>query len=153
MQKTIFVAVIAVGAMLAISSFTSPKGVRPTGNACLGQNNDSLVEYIGNHCQAGDTIATKHPAYFCDFNHTVAHLQLGHVYLYGQAGGGARACCHFGVFERPKPENWELISFRGMTALCGKPIFGCGYKPLPIQEELFGRPAYVADYRAETFHN
>jgi hypothetical protein len=71
-QKTIFVAVIAVGAMLAISSFTSPKGVRPTGNACLGQNNDSLVEYIGNHCQAGDTIATKHPAYFCDFNHTVA---------------------------------------------------------------------------------
>lgn len=72
MQKTILVAAIAVGAMLAISSFTSPKGVRPTGNAFLGQNNDSLVEYIGNHCQAGDTIATKHPAYFCDFNHAVA---------------------------------------------------------------------------------
>lgn len=48
------------------------QGGRPTGNACLGQNNDSLVEYIGNHCQAGDTIATKHPAYFCDFDHAVA---------------------------------------------------------------------------------
>lgn len=72
MQRTILVAVIAVGVTLAISSFTSSKGVRPTGNACLGQNNDSLVEYIGNHCQAGDAIATKHPAYFCDFDHAVA---------------------------------------------------------------------------------
>lgn len=38
------------------------KGVSLTGNACLGQNNDSLVEFIGQHCKAGDTIATKHPA-------------------------------------------------------------------------------------------
>ncbi|MNW69830.1 hypothetical protein D3C74_489380 [compost metagenome] len=24
-------------------------------------------------CKAGDTVATKHPAYFCDFNYAVAY--------------------------------------------------------------------------------
>jgi len=73
MQKAILVAVVAVGALVAFSGVTSSKGVSLTGNACLGQSNDSLVEFIGQHCKAGDTIATKHPAYFCDFNHAVAY--------------------------------------------------------------------------------
>jgi len=104
-QKTILVAVIAVGAMLAISSFTSPKGVRPTGNACLGQNNDSLVEYIGNHCQAGDTIATKHPAYFCDFNHAVAFNTFNSamcIYTGKQAGERVPAVSASSKDQTPK---------------------------------------------------
>lgn len=65
-RHLITAAVIAAASLLAGCQETAP-----TGNACLGQNNDSLVEYIGGSCKAGDIIATKHPAYFCDFNHTV----------------------------------------------------------------------------------
>lgn len=43
-----------------------------TGKACLGANNDSLVEGMQDQCKAGDTIATKNPAYFCDFNYAVS---------------------------------------------------------------------------------
>lgn len=44
-----------------------------TGRACLGKDNDTLVEGLKGLCQAGDTIATKHPAYFCDFSYAVAY--------------------------------------------------------------------------------
>lgn len=44
-----------------------------TGQACLGKNNDSLVENMQEACKAGDAVATKHPAYFCDFNYAVAY--------------------------------------------------------------------------------
>ena len=44
-----------------------------TGKACLGKNNDSLVESMQDKCKAGDSVATKHPAYFCDFNYTIAY--------------------------------------------------------------------------------
>lgn len=44
-----------------------------TGKACLGTDNDSLVEGMQDACKAGDTVATKHPAYFCDFNYAVTY--------------------------------------------------------------------------------
>ena len=45
----------------------------PEGQACLGDNADSLVEGLGDRCKAGDIIGTKNPAYFCDFNYAVAY--------------------------------------------------------------------------------
>ncbi|MFM4862783.1 hypothetical protein [Aeromonas media] len=48
-------------------------GDKTTGKACLGANNDSLVEGMQDKCKAGDTVATKHPAYFCDFHYAVAY--------------------------------------------------------------------------------
>lgn len=45
---------------------------KTTGKACLGTDSDSLVEGLKDQCQAGDTVATKNPAYYCDFNYTVA---------------------------------------------------------------------------------
>ncbi len=44
----------------------------PTGQACLGADNDSLVEGLGSICKKGDIVATKNPAHFCDFNYSVA---------------------------------------------------------------------------------
>lgn len=44
-----------------------------TGVACLGENNGSLVESMQDKCEAGDAVATKHPAYFCDFNYSIAY--------------------------------------------------------------------------------
>lgn len=44
-----------------------------TGKACLGSNNDTLVEILDDKCKAGDTVATKHPAYFCDFTYAIAY--------------------------------------------------------------------------------
>lgn len=46
---------------------------KTTGKACLGGNNDGLVENMQTQCKAGDAIATKHPAYFCDFNYAIAY--------------------------------------------------------------------------------
>ena len=46
-------------------------GDKTTGKACLGSNNDTLVEGMQDKCKAGDIVATKHPAYFCDFNYAV----------------------------------------------------------------------------------
>lgn len=43
-----------------------------TGKACMGTNNDTLVEAIKDQCQAGDIVATKSPGYFCDFTYSVA---------------------------------------------------------------------------------
>lgn len=45
----------------------------PTGKACLGDHAQSLVEVLGDRCKAGDIIATKNPAYFCNFNYSVAY--------------------------------------------------------------------------------
>ena len=47
--------------------------VKPTGLACLGEDGDTLVENMIDVCKAGDAIATKHPAYFCDFNYAVSY--------------------------------------------------------------------------------
>lgn len=44
-----------------------------SGKACLGTNNSTLVEGLEDQCKAGDIIATKHPAYFCDYNYAVAY--------------------------------------------------------------------------------
>ncbi|MCL1066094.1 hypothetical protein L2735_04640 [Shewanella olleyana] len=44
-----------------------------TGKACLGEDNYTLVEGLGDQCKAGDAIATKYPSYFCDFNYAVAY--------------------------------------------------------------------------------
>ena len=48
-------------------------GDKTTGQACLGSDSDSLVEGMQSECKAGDAIATKYPAYFCDFNYAVAY--------------------------------------------------------------------------------
>lgn len=48
-------------------------GITPTGKACLGENNDSLVEGLKGQCKKGDIVGTKHPAYFCDFKSAVAY--------------------------------------------------------------------------------
>lgn len=44
-----------------------------TGKACMGANNDSLVENMQQECKAGDAVATKFPAYFCDFNYSITY--------------------------------------------------------------------------------
>lgn len=48
-------------------------GDQTTGQACLGPGNHSLVESMQSECKAGDAVATKNPAYFCDFNYAVAY--------------------------------------------------------------------------------
>ena len=63
---------LGLGATFILSG-CSDDGVSITGKACLGTNNDTLIEGLGNQCKAGDTIATKHPAYFCDFHYSVAY--------------------------------------------------------------------------------
>ena len=44
-----------------------------TGKACLGANNDTVVESHRDKCSAGDVVANKHHAYFCDFTYAVAY--------------------------------------------------------------------------------
>ncbi len=39
----------------------------------MGPNYTALVEGMQDKCKAGDAIATKHPAYFCDFNYAVVY--------------------------------------------------------------------------------
>ena len=48
-------------------------GDQTTGQACLGPDSDSLIEGMQSECKAGDAIATKNPAYFCDFNYAIAY--------------------------------------------------------------------------------
>lgn len=57
----------------AILAGCNPHDTELTGKACLGPNNDTLVETLKDSCKAGDTVATKHPAYFCDFTYSVAY--------------------------------------------------------------------------------
>lgn len=61
--------------MLALCSLalTACGGDKTTGQACLGANNDTLVENMDGQCKAGDAVGTKHPAYFCDFNYSIAY--------------------------------------------------------------------------------
>ncbi|MFM4823931.1 hypothetical protein ACEUDJ_03435 [Aeromonas bivalvium] len=47
-------------------------GDKTTGQACLGANHDTLEEGLQGQYKAGDAIATKHPAYFCDVNDAIA---------------------------------------------------------------------------------
>jgi hypothetical protein len=65
MKKIVFTSL----ALLALSGCTDGT----TGQACLGEDNDSLVEGMQDKCKAGDAVATKHPAYFCDFNYAIAY--------------------------------------------------------------------------------
>lgn len=51
-----------------------------SGYACLGENNDTLVESFQDQCKKGDTVVTKHPAYFCDFNYSVAYNDYNSAY-------------------------------------------------------------------------
>ncbi|MEJ2680638.1 MAG: hypothetical protein P8176_04495 [Gammaproteobacteria bacterium] len=51
-----------------------------SGKACLGPNNDALVESLSGACKAGDAIATKHPAYFCDFRYAVAYNEYNSAF-------------------------------------------------------------------------
>lgn len=71
-MKNVLIATVAVAAFGLLSG-CKEQGAPLTGYACLGQNNDSLVEHMPDKCKAGDTVATKFPAYFCDFNHAVAY--------------------------------------------------------------------------------
>lgn len=65
MKKNVLIGMLAI--LLAGCHAKSP-----TGQACLGEDHDSLVERLDGICKKGDIVATKHPAYFCDFNHSVA---------------------------------------------------------------------------------
>ncbi|AHY45181.1 hypothetical protein EGJ28_19945 [Stutzerimonas xanthomarina] len=69
MQRILIVAAVATATALLAGCSED----KTTGYACLGADNDSLVETIEEHCKAGDAIATKHPAYFCDFNYAVTY--------------------------------------------------------------------------------
>ena len=66
MKKLLFIAIICL-------SVTGCNGDITTGYACLGANHDSLVEGMQDVCKKGDAIATKYPAYFCDFNYAIAY--------------------------------------------------------------------------------
>ncbi len=59
--------------LLAVLSSLTACSDGTSGKACLGKNNDSLVEGMQDQCKAGDAVATKHPAYFCDFNYAIAY--------------------------------------------------------------------------------
>jgi hypothetical protein len=71
MKKSVQIA--AVLSVCASLSACVEQGTAITGQACLGPNNSALVEGMQDTCKAGDAIATKHPAYFCDFNYAVAY--------------------------------------------------------------------------------
>ncbi|MGY3868787.1 hypothetical protein ACW5W4_04480 [Aeromonas crassostreae] len=59
--------------VIALSTLLSGcDGDKITGQACLGANHDTLEEGLQDQCKAGDAIATKHPAYFCDVNDAIA---------------------------------------------------------------------------------
>lgn len=63
----------------------------PTGKACLGTNNDTLVESLGDKCHAGDAISTKHPAYFCDFTYAVTFNNYNSAFcIFSGAQAGER---------------------------------------------------------------
>jgi len=64
--KNLLVTGVALGSLYGCGDNT-------TGMACLGTNNDSLVEGMQDICRAGDAVATKHPAYFCDFSYEIAY--------------------------------------------------------------------------------
>lgn len=70
-MNKITIAACAAAAIVLTGCSDGPVSV--TGKACMGTNNDTLVEGLGDQCKAGDTIATKHPAYFCDFHYSVAY--------------------------------------------------------------------------------
>jgi len=72
-MQRILIATTAAVALALLAGCNQPQGTKPTGTACLGQSNDSLVEHMADQCQAGDAVATKFPAYFCDFTHAVAY--------------------------------------------------------------------------------
>lgn len=59
--------------LVSVCAVLAACGDQTTGQACLGANNDSLVEGMQSECKAGDAIATKNPAYFCDFNYAIAY--------------------------------------------------------------------------------
>lgn len=64
-----------VGALLLSVAGCNEHSHSLTGKACLGTNNDTLVESLGDQFQARDMIGTKHPDYFCDFSYAVAFNQ------------------------------------------------------------------------------
>ena len=57
----------AIAASLALTGCSDDK-TSLSGKACLGVDNDTLIEGLNGQCKAGDIVATKHPAYFCDFD-------------------------------------------------------------------------------------
>ncbi|WP_239331063.1 hypothetical protein [Stutzerimonas stutzeri] len=71
MKRALFTT--AAVAAFAIISGCNDQGAPLTGYACMGKDNDTLVERLADQCKAGDTVATKYPAYFCDFKHAVAY--------------------------------------------------------------------------------
>lgn len=69
MSKSLMIALVMASVLL---SGCDDKGITPTGKACLGTNNDSLIEGLKEQCKKGDIVATKNPAYFCDFKSSIA---------------------------------------------------------------------------------
>ena len=89
--------------------------VSVTGQACLGADHNTLVEELSNVCKAGDTIATKYPAYFCDFNYTVAfNTSNSAICVYRGDVAEER------VKELPKPKEDKDENPHKFTGLSGK---------------------------------
>lgn len=64
---------LKITSVIGVCIILAACGGKTTGQACLGEDNDSLVESIQSECKAGDAVATKNPAHFCDFNYAVAY--------------------------------------------------------------------------------
>ncbi|BDO05800.1 hypothetical protein [Klebsiella quasipneumoniae] len=85
MQKKMLTVLICATVFL---SGCKEEGITPTGKACMGTDNDSLIEGLKGKCQKGqkgDTIATKNPAYFCDFKSQIAFNSAISIYTGMQA--------------------------------------------------------------------
>ncbi|WP_111873528.1 hypothetical protein [Aeromonas bivalvium] len=70
----------AMAGMALCALLSGCDGDKITGQACLGANHDTLVEDLQDQCKAGDAIATKHPAYFCDVNDTIDYNSAFCIY-------------------------------------------------------------------------
>ncbi|MFG0833218.1 hypothetical protein ACF8OI_06660 [Aeromonas bivalvium] len=70
----------AMAGMALCALLSGCGGDKITGQACLGANHDTLVEGLQDQCKAGDAIATKHPAYFCDVNDAIDYHSAFCIY-------------------------------------------------------------------------
>ena len=113
MQKVILSFVLASALALPLASQAESWSLK--GHACLGPDHNTLVEELGGACKQGDTIATKYPAYFCDFNYTVAfNTSNSAICVYRGDVAEER------VKELPKPKEDKDENTHKFTGLSGK---------------------------------
>lgn len=73
MNKKILAAVAISGLLVGCGSGSV------SGKTCLGQNGETLIERMAEaeQCQRGDTIMSKVPASFCNYNYDVSFNNYG----------------------------------------------------------------------------